>query len=184
MTVRINKPQLNIRDKLNELDYGHVPYDKMPGGSVIQMSRIYLSEVTFGAASFVTGYTHRFKPKMNNSELIHHFWAKTAMNNTTANTGHDYRVIGGVSSSTDADKTTIIAASWQNYFNRNDFSSDYYPPCDFIMSHKPETTDIYDYVFQGRKYAGSQESWTSGHINMSGGPSNNGGIWVIYEVAQ
>jgi hypothetical protein len=36
MTVRVNKSPINIREKLNELDYDRVPYDKMPAGSVIR----------------------------------------------------------------------------------------------------------------------------------------------------
>ena len=38
MTVRIQKPAFNIREKLSELDFGHVPYEKMPAGSVIQVA--------------------------------------------------------------------------------------------------------------------------------------------------
>jgi hypothetical protein len=36
MTVRANKPAFSIREKLKELDYAHLPYDKMPAGSVIR----------------------------------------------------------------------------------------------------------------------------------------------------
>ena len=36
MAVRISKPAFNLRDKLTQLDYGHVPYEKMPSGSVVQ----------------------------------------------------------------------------------------------------------------------------------------------------
>jgi hypothetical protein len=36
MTVRANKPAFSIREKLKELDYAHVPYDKMPDGVAIQ----------------------------------------------------------------------------------------------------------------------------------------------------
>ena len=36
MTVRVNKPAFNVREKLKELDYAHVPYHKMPAGSVIR----------------------------------------------------------------------------------------------------------------------------------------------------
>jgi len=43
MTVRANKPAFSIREKLKELDYSHVPYDKMPAGSVIQTSSFVLS---------------------------------------------------------------------------------------------------------------------------------------------
>ena len=35
MTVRANKPEFNIREKLKSLDYSHVPYEKMPSGTVI-----------------------------------------------------------------------------------------------------------------------------------------------------
>ena len=36
MTVRVNKSPVNIREKLNELDYAQVPYDKIPDGVAIQ----------------------------------------------------------------------------------------------------------------------------------------------------
>lgn len=36
MTVRVNKDAFNVREKLSELDYDRLPYDKMPAGSVIQ----------------------------------------------------------------------------------------------------------------------------------------------------
>ena len=34
--VRVEKDKFNLRSKLNELDYGQVPYEKMPAGSIIQ----------------------------------------------------------------------------------------------------------------------------------------------------
>ena len=45
MAVRVNKDAFNIREKLSELDYGHVPYDKMPLGSCIG-SAVYHSSLT------------------------------------------------------------------------------------------------------------------------------------------
>ena len=36
MTVRVNKPAFNVREKLTQLDYAHVPHHKMPAGSVIK----------------------------------------------------------------------------------------------------------------------------------------------------
>ena len=36
MPARVTKPAFNLRDKLTQLDYGHVPYEKMPAGSIIQ----------------------------------------------------------------------------------------------------------------------------------------------------
>ena len=39
MTVRITKPKFNLREKLSELDYSRVPYEKMPAGSIIQVKQ-------------------------------------------------------------------------------------------------------------------------------------------------
>ena len=39
MTVRITKPEFNLREKLSELDYSRVPYEKMPAGSIIQVKQ-------------------------------------------------------------------------------------------------------------------------------------------------
>ena len=37
MAVTITKPQINVREKLKELDFETVPFQKMPSGSVIQV---------------------------------------------------------------------------------------------------------------------------------------------------
>ena len=37
MTVRVSKPAFNLREKLTELDYSRVPYEKIPAGSVVQV---------------------------------------------------------------------------------------------------------------------------------------------------
>ena len=37
MTVRIAKPEFNLREKISELDLHRVPYEKMPSGTVIQL---------------------------------------------------------------------------------------------------------------------------------------------------
>ena len=36
MTVRITKPEFNLRDKLSELEFFKLPYHKIPDGSVCQ----------------------------------------------------------------------------------------------------------------------------------------------------
>ena len=41
MTVRINKPAFNIREKLTELDFFRLPFQKMPPGSIIQVESTY-----------------------------------------------------------------------------------------------------------------------------------------------
>jgi len=36
MAIRVSKPEFNLREKLTELDYSRVPYEKMPSGSIVQ----------------------------------------------------------------------------------------------------------------------------------------------------
>ena len=36
MTVNITKPAINLREKLSELDFAKVPFQKMPAGSIVQ----------------------------------------------------------------------------------------------------------------------------------------------------
>ncbi len=54
MTVRISKPEFNLREKLTELDYSRVPYEKMPGGSVVQVvfNSVYGQAINTTSASF------------------------------------------------------------------------------------------------------------------------------------
>ena len=51
MTVRANKPAFNVREKIKSLDYSHVPYEKMPAGSVIQYQYRYGTNYTFTTSS-------------------------------------------------------------------------------------------------------------------------------------
>ncbi len=37
MTIKVSKPAINIREKLNDLDFDKVPFQKMPAGSVLQV---------------------------------------------------------------------------------------------------------------------------------------------------
>ena len=44
MVVRITKPEFNLREKLSELDYSRVPYEKMPAGSIIQFKQKVITD--------------------------------------------------------------------------------------------------------------------------------------------
>ena len=41
MTIRVSKPEFNLREKISELDYSRVPYQKMPPGTPIQITEGY-----------------------------------------------------------------------------------------------------------------------------------------------
>jgi len=74
MTVRVTKPEFNLREKLSELDYSRVPYEKMPAGSVIQVQQHHLygsGQVTTTSQSFQdSGLFIDFHPKFANSLLL------------------------------------------------------------------------------------------------------------------
>ena len=36
MVVRVERPEFNLRSKLNEVDFSKLPYEKFPIGSVVQ----------------------------------------------------------------------------------------------------------------------------------------------------
>ena len=82
MTVRITKPAFNLREKLSELDYGRVPYEKMPAGSIIQSaSTTITTSLILSAASDSsllgaysdTPMTFTINPKFPNSKLLVNF---------------------------------------------------------------------------------------------------------------
>ena len=72
MAVRVNKSPINIREKLNELDYAQVPYEKMPAGSVIQVSHGTTStEVAVNSnAETSTGLSATISPRFSSSKIL------------------------------------------------------------------------------------------------------------------
>ena len=69
MVVKITKPEFNLREKLTELDYGRVPFQKMPIGSIIQVKTAQratiLTLTTLGDILETT-----FKPLKSNSRIL------------------------------------------------------------------------------------------------------------------
>ena len=69
MAVRVEKPEFNLREKLTELDFGRVPFQKMPVGSIIQVKTAQratiLTLTTLGDILETT-----FKPLKSNSRIL------------------------------------------------------------------------------------------------------------------
>ena len=73
MTVRASKPAFNLRDKLSTLDYGHVPYEKMPPGSIIQVVDHKANNSptkTGNTYETITGCTFDIYPKFSTSKIF------------------------------------------------------------------------------------------------------------------
>ena len=82
MTVRVTKPEFNLRDKLSELDYSRVPYEKMPAGTIIQSASTTITTSLILAATSNpsllgvysdTPMTFTINPKFPNSKLLVNF---------------------------------------------------------------------------------------------------------------
>ena len=71
MTVRITKPEFNLRDKLNHLDFDRVSYQKMPAGSFIQIVTGETdSQFNSTSSSYVNvGLSATISPKFNTSKI-------------------------------------------------------------------------------------------------------------------
>ena len=72
MTVKVSKPAINVREKLAELDYGHVPYHKMPAGSVIQVATGSTTAWSaFNSTGFAaSGLSAYISPKSATSKIL------------------------------------------------------------------------------------------------------------------
>ena len=88
MTVKMTKEEINISEKLSELDYARVPYEKMPAGSVIQTaSEAYNTRVATGSTVFVsTGFYVDISPKFESSKILVSVLTSGNNNNSV---GHD-----------------------------------------------------------------------------------------------
>ena len=105
MVVKITKPEFNLREKLSELDYGRVPFQKIPAGSVVQIVQFTSDEqsITGGAATEKINGT--FTPKISGSK----FNVSVFVPNCTGGAGE--RLIGQVylgTNSTPSSNTKII----------------------------------------------------------------------------
>jgi len=73
MTVNISKPTINIREKLSELDFAKVPFQKMPSGSILQVvSTTKTDTFTTSSSSFtdVTGLSVSITPTSTSSKIL------------------------------------------------------------------------------------------------------------------
>tara|TARA_Y100001937_G_C6972144_1_gene263801 strand:+ start:46 stop:591 length:546 start_codon:yes stop_codon:yes gene_type:complete len=87
MVIRIEKPKFNLREKLSELEFSTLPYDKIPSGSVVQYveathqrmtNRFTVSSTSYTA----TNYDLSITPKgMGNRILIYANLSSHANNN-------------------------------------------------------------------------------------------------------
>jgi len=73
MTIKVSKPSINLREKLNELDFDKVPFQKMPAGSVLQVVNVEVAGNSSSSTAdtwHTTVATIAITPKVTNSKII------------------------------------------------------------------------------------------------------------------
>ena len=75
MTVFVQKPQFNLREKLTELEFGTLPYQKAPSGSVIQYveashTKMSNRNSTSSTSYIGTDYELIISPRLFNSKIL------------------------------------------------------------------------------------------------------------------
>ena len=98
MTIKVSKPAINIREKLNDLDFDKVPFQKMPAGSVLQVVHrldptvLETSSTTFADTSCYAIIT----PSSTNSKILVQVGMQMSTSNDTANwRGLDVQLLRG-----------------------------------------------------------------------------------------
>jgi hypothetical protein len=73
MAIKVSKPSINLREKLSELDFDKVPFQKMPAGSTLQVvsatqaSQLDLTTLTTWTD---TGLSLTIHPTATNSKML------------------------------------------------------------------------------------------------------------------
>jgi hypothetical protein len=94
MTVNISKPTINIREKLSELDFAKVPFQKMPSGSVLQVVQdVFNTETGTTSTSYVavSGFAATITPSSTSSKILVLCSASSYINVTNQYLGTIYR---------------------------------------------------------------------------------------------
>ena len=171
MTIRAHKPEFNFREKLKELDYAHVPYDKMPAGSVIQVVEGFsITQVESSFSSDTSlGLSASISPKFSNSKIL-------VMVNLTGCGSRDSATYWR--SILKRDSTNL--ASFNNYTGSQQASGgEQYPNGMYLDS--PNTTSSITYAMYGLRVNGTVNCYAI--HNDSQNPRQRATI-VLMEISQ
>ena len=199
MVVRITKPEFNLREKLTELDYGQVPYEKMPVGSIIQVVSAYKGD-SFSTSSTtfvdITGLSATITPRFLNSKILVQCCMGAAgtsqSNNDHGNVIRTLRSIGGGSFSTENKLNGLvegnrIAITYKG--SSMSYNADHMPGgFGFVGLDDPKTTSEVVYKLQ----VACQSTSYPFYLNRSPANGNTGNIYhstsmsslILMEVSQ
>jgi len=144
MTVRITKPEFNLRDKLNHLDFDRVSYQKMPAGSFIQIVTGETdSQFNSTSSSYVNvGLSATISPKFNTSKIY------IVVMNTIQQQGNRTRV---TLHSSNTNATMHGSSNGLQAYEGNGVNM----ACNIIALDSPNTTSAVTYNMQMMNTGGS-----------------------------
>jgi hypothetical protein len=162
MTVRANKPAFSIREKLKELDYAHVPYEKIAPGAVVQ-TVFHFAPSSGGAENETTSTSYQdanitkfnFTPKFKNSKIILVWYIQTKT--TDSDTSYQYvrarKTIDGVESNAGTGEDAQLF--FQGTIGGGNHIS--YGPVSVALVDTPNTLSTIEYKLQ-QKVAGDAQT--------------------------
>ena len=89
MAIRIEKPKFNLREKLSELEFSTLPFDKIPPGGIVQSKVKYSNNTSFSTSADAwtsldsvgsADYTMKFTPRFLGSKLLFETDVTTQLN--------------------------------------------------------------------------------------------------------
>ena len=168
MTVRISKPEFNLREKLTELDYSQVPYEKMPAGSVIQVAfnALYGSAIGTTSSAFQdSGLFVDISPRFATSKIIVSA-SVDAQTGNAAGKGVEYtffRNVGADATATSPSVNVLQESAQGNYISYSSASGYIHERAIMMAEDHPKTILRVQYrVFfhsHGGASAGFNKDW-------------------------
>tara|TARA_A100001515_G_scaffold130775_1_gene118185 strand:- start:20 stop:562 length:543 start_codon:yes stop_codon:yes gene_type:complete len=168
MTVIVQKPEFNLREKLSELNYGQVPYEKMPVGSVIQVAfnTLYGSAIGTTSSAFQdSGLFVDISPRFLSSKIIVSA-SVDAQTGNAAGKGVEYtffRNIGADATATSPSVNLLQDSAQGNYISYASPNGYIHERAAMLSEDNPNTTERVQYrVFfhsHGGASSGFNKDW-------------------------
>ena len=173
MTVRITKPEFNLREKISELDYSRVPYEKMPAGSVVQVAfnSLYGSAISTTSSSFQdSGLFVNISPRFTSSKIIVTATIDAQTGNA-AGKGVEYtffRNIGADATATSPSVNLLESAPNKNYISYSSADGYIHERAIMMAEDNPNTIKRVQYRVFFHSHAGGNaginKDWGGIHI--------------------
>ena len=183
MTVRAHKPEFNFREKLKELDYSRVPYEKIAPGVVVQTVFAF-APVSGGAENETTSTSYvdanitkfNFTPRFIDSKIVLQWYIQTKT--TDSDGAYQYircrRTINGVES--DAGTGEGGQLMFQGTINGGNHIA--YGPISVALVDTPRTISTIEYKLQQKRAGDSQT------IRIGENGQNNELLCIAMEIRQ